>query len=154
MAAFTVRSATADDLNYLRSNFAQSYRHSAYCGETSTDVLRTLLDPLLASWTTLIASPTGDPAFIVGWLLYRDPKAVGWIHVRPGVRRRGIAGTLLQHAGITKGEISTPFMPSKLEGADGSFLNIARSHGYELRWRPYQPLQVALDDARALAEVL
>ena len=154
MATIAIRNATAGDLNYLRSNFANSFKHSGYANGTSNEVLRTLLDPLLASWTTLIATPVDDSSVILAWLLFRDPTTVAWVHVRPEIRRKGIAAQLLAHAGIVKGELLTPFLPTKLEGAEGSFSNLSKAHGYTLRYRPYLPLQIALDDARALAEVV
>jgi hypothetical protein len=155
MASIVIRPAVASDHNYLSDNFAKSYKHSAYATRTSTEVLRRLVEPLLSLWQVAIAAPAHDPDFILGWLLYKDAHTVGWIHVRPGEpRRKGIANKLLQHAGIVSGEIEVPFLPTKLEGVEGSFSNFAKAHGYELRFRPYMPLMEVLNVERAVTEVL
>jgi hypothetical protein len=106
---------------------------------------------LLSLWQVLIAAPAADPDFIIGWLLYRDANTVGWVHVRPGeTRRKGIARKLLDRAGIEKGIVTVPFLPTRLEDADGSFSRLAQAAGYELRFRPYLPLMAALEVARAM----
>ena len=153
MAKFMIRPASQTDYHYLLANFVHSYRHSAFASGVSNAVLRQLIEPLLSSWNCSIAAPLDQPEFIAAWLLYRDANTVGWIHVRPTLRNKGLAAALLEQAGINRGRVVAAFLPTDLEGATGSFVTVAKEHGYTIRFRPYLPLQSVVDDFRALTGV-
>lgn len=98
-----------------------------------TAKLETLLDA--PGWTTLVATPPDDWDSVLGFLVYKNATTVGWLHALSfgGFgRRKGVAGALIERAGIVRGVISCAFLPPE-------FAKRASQYGWTLRFRPYLP---------------
>lgn len=104
-----IRSATADDLVWVRCSWLSSYRdHTAHRvvrqmpgGEYGTRWRRTIAR-LLDSAHTLVCAHSDAPDTVLGWLCYEDgdPPRIHYVHVRREVQRRHIARDLLDAANI------------------------------------------------------
>lgn len=114
-------------------------RNSAYAAGLQPEVINLLVEPILATYRTLVATPHGDDDEILGYLTHDGPSIVGFIYVKEALRQKGIATALLAHAGVAKGEIAAPLIVTKLPGA-GNFPKLAEAHGYTLRFRPWMGL--------------
>jgi len=114
-------------------------RNSAYAAGLQPEVVNLLVEPVLATHETLIATPHGDADEILGYITHDGPSVVGFLYVKEALRQKGIATVLLAAAGIRKGEVVTPLLVTKLPGA-GNFPNLCEAHGYTVRFRPWMVL--------------
>ena len=114
-------------------------RNSAYATGLQPEVLNLLVEPVLATYTTLVATPQGDPDEILGYVIHDGPHVVGFLYVKEALRRHGIGSALLKAAGVEKGEVVAPLIVTKLPGA-GNFPKLAETKGYTLRFRPWMGL--------------
>jgi hypothetical protein len=119
-------------------------RSSAYANGLQPEVLNLLIEPILAAYTTIVATPEDDADSILGYLVHDGPRTVAFVYVKEGVRRKGIATALASHAGVTRGEVVAPLIVTKMAGV-GNFPRFAESKGYTLRYRPYEPLRITHD---------
>jgi GNAT superfamily N-acetyltransferase len=119
-------------------------RNSAYATGLQPDVINVLVEPIMAIYTTLVATPHEDHDEILGYLTHDGPTTVGFIYVKEPLRQKGIASALLDHAGIRKGEITAPLIVTKLPGS-GNFPKLCESHGYTVRFRPWMGLSMMAD---------
>jgi hypothetical protein len=164
MAAIVIRESTRTDYRYLSDTIRTTLLlNSAFCKGLHPATLEAMIDPILGTYTTLVAVVPGDEDQILGFLTYRDPNTAAFLYVRSDFRSRrnatpggprlggGIARALLARAGIARAtpgkgevpEIACAFMVTKLDGShgQGAFASIAESKGYRLRFRPYAPLE-------------
>lgn len=144
-APINIRPTIPADRNYLLSTMRQALlKTSAYCEGLHPEVLTNLLESILTIYTTAIATPVDDSSMILGFIVYA-PGSVGFIYVRKHLRQHKLGTRLLEHAGISKGEIIAPLMVTKIEitpGVWSAFPKLAAAHGYTIRFRPYLPLQL------------
>jgi len=152
MAAISIRPAVQTDHRFIEDTMIATLRdNSAFCKGLHPATLSALVDPVLATYQTLVATPTEDSDTILGFLVYQDHETVAFMYVRMQFRRSGVAKQLLARAGISRGgygsnaqpsEIACAFMITKMDGLRGrAFAAIAESKGYRLRFRPYLPLE-------------
>jgi hypothetical protein len=159
MATISIRPAAQTDHRFIEDTMIATLRdNSAFCKGLHPATLSALVDPVLATYQILVATPADDSYTILGFLVYQDPETVAFVYVRSQFRSRdeggarkggGVARALLARAGIARGtgagripEISCAFMVTKLDGLRGqAFAAIAESKGYRLRFRPYLPLE-------------
>jgi len=114
-------------------------RNSAYATGLQPEVLNLLVEPVLATYRTLVATPQGDPDEILGYIIHDGPHVVGFVYVKEALRQKGIASALLKAAGVEKGELVTPLLVTKLPGA-GNFPKLCETKGYTVRFRPWMVL--------------
>lgn len=114
-------------------------RNSAYASGLQPEVINLIVEPVLATYQTLVATPHGDDDEILGYVLHDGPSTVGFIYVKEAIRQKGIASALLSKAGIAKGEVVAPLIVTKLPGA-GNFPKLCEAHGYTVRFRPWMGL--------------
>ena len=114
-------------------------RNSAYAAGLQPEVVNLLVEPVLATYTTLVATPQGDPEEILGYVIHDGPHVVGFVYVKEAIRQHGIATALLKAAGIERGELVTPLLVTKLPGA-GNFPKLCETKGYTVRFRPWMEL--------------
>lgn len=114
-------------------------RNSAYAAGLQPEVINLIVEPVLATYETLVATPHGDPDEILGYIIHDGPSTVGFIYVKEALRQKGIGSALLASAGIQKGEIVAPVIVTKLPGA-GNFPKLCEAHGYTVRFRPWMGL--------------
>lgn len=149
--AVSLRAAVADDQKYLLSTIREVLRkQSAYFAGIHPATMSILLEPLLATYQTVVAVATDDPSTIVGFIVYRDPSTVAFLCVRSQFRKGsalnpkgGIGAALLRHAKVEKGEISCALMVTKFDRKN--FARLADEKGYRLRFRPYQALDISAE---------
>lgn len=99
-----LRAALPNDLNFIRRTWFSGLRDTpnglpdAYWWPAH----RAYVEDQLASPTTniLIAGATDDPHEILGYAVASE-KVLEWIHVRKGLRGRGLAGVLLRALGFS-----------------------------------------------------
>lgn len=161
-----IRAGEPGDQKYLFDTIRDTLLiNSHYCKGLHPATLEALIEPVLATYQALVATPVDAPDQILGFLIYRDPETVAFIYVRSQLRSKpvdhavkngrrtggGIARALLAKAGIARSkpgearppEISCAFMVTKMDGVYGqAFPALAESKGYRLRFRPYQPLEI------------
>lgn len=129
----TFRQATPDDVGFLTVTFLKSLADiSAYGDGTRPEVMAFLARSLFTWAETTIAIEADEPTVILGWLSYNSPSEVGWIFVRPELRRKGVASALVKHAGLQlSAPILTPFAPTRLKWLTSRL---------QLRFRPWMLL--------------
>lgn len=162
MAQITIRPAAPGDHRYITDTIRSTLLiNSAFCKGLHPATLEALIEPVLGTYQTLVATPADDPDQVLGFIVFRDPETVAFVYVRSQFRSRmvagakreggGIARALLARAGIARGkpgdgklpEISCAFMVTKMDGHFGQqFPALAESKGYRLRFRPYAPLEI------------
>jgi hypothetical protein len=147
MATINIRKGTSNDRAFITDSMRRTVsRSSAYAKGLHPEVLNFLLDSILATYTTLVATP-GDSTGashsddILGYLLHDGPSKVAFVYVKEKLRRKGICNALLGAAGVKRGEVVTPMLVTALAGV-GNFPRAAQNHGYVIRFRPWEPLQV------------
>lgn len=149
--AVSLRTAVADDQKYLLSTLREVLlKQSAYYQGLHPATMSILLEPLLATYQTVVAVSTDDPSTIVGFIVYRDPSTVAFLYVRSQFRKfsalnpkGGIATVLLRHAKVEKGEISCALMVTKFNKQN--FARLADEKGYRCRFRPFQGLEISAE---------
>ncbi len=114
-------------------------RNSAYATGLQPEVLNLVVEPVLASYQTLVATPEGDPDEILGYVITDGPSTVGFVYVKEALRQKGVANALLKAAGVRKGEIVCPLIVTKLTGV-GNFPRFCEGKGFTLRFRPWMSL--------------
>jgi GNAT superfamily N-acetyltransferase len=135
---------SADRAFVLDSMRRTLVRNSAYAAGLQPEVINLLVEPILATYQTLVATPHGDDDEILGYLTHDGPSIVGFVYVKEALRQKGIATALLAHAGITKGELVAPLIVTKLPGA-GNFPKLCETKGYTVRFRPWMGLSMLSD---------
>jgi GNAT superfamily N-acetyltransferase len=104
---FTVRPGTAKDFPLVYSATAKSLRLSPLYRDLSPDQWREIVHGLIvrmttSHWKLTIATPTGFPTEVVGFVLGRpDKPAVGFPYTKEPYRRQGVARRLLE--AVTQG---------------------------------------------------
>ena len=142
MAKIVIRDGEPADHPFVRDTIRKSLLdYSAYFYRLPHAIFGILLDPMLATQRLLVAMPVDSPADIIGFILFESPSVVSFVYVRNGMRRGGVATALAGVAGIEKGEISTPFLTTKV-GSE-NFPRLAGSKGYKVRFRPYMPFEIS-----------
>lgn len=116
-------------------------RNSAYAAGLQPEVVNLLIEPIVTTYRTLVATPDGQPDEILGYIIHDGPATVGFVYVKEALRRKGIAAALLRAAGVGKGEIVAPLLVTKLPGA-GNFPRLCEEHGYTVRFRPWLGLSL------------
>jgi hypothetical protein len=119
-------------------------RNSAYATGLQPEVINLILEPVLATYATLVATPHGDDDEILGYITHDGPSTIGFIYVKEAIRQKGIATALLASAGIKKGEVVAPLVVTKLPGS-GNFPKLCEAHGYTVRFRPWMALSMMAD---------
>lgn len=133
-AQITLRPFEPGDRAFVLDSFLRGFGRSAYGEGVPARVLINMMEPLLVAWDVTVAvAPDGE---LLGWIVARAPDAVGWLHVKPAFRRRGIGKALLARAGVGK-MVSAPFVATKL--FDRPFMAVVAEKGYRVRMRPYLP---------------
>jgi ribosomal protein S18 acetylase RimI-like enzyme len=142
MSKIVIRDGEPSDHPFVRDTIRmQLISASAYFARVSPQTFGVLIDPMIATHKLFIAQPVDSPADIVGFLLCEPPTDISFVYVRNEMRRGGIATALLNVAGVTRGEVNTPFLTTKLDGQN--FPRLADSHGFKIRFRPFIPLEVS-----------
>lgn len=150
-----IRPGRPEDRAFVIDSIVSTFRDAPQAQGASNVVLASLVEPLLDSphWRLAVAHPPGDGDSILGFVLYgvgfRVP-VVAWVHVRGPFRRHGIGHALVRHAlgDRPPHEIHTPFLVQHVDITGPPIVDLARRHGLVLRFRPYYPLQAALDGTR------
>lgn len=142
MATIAIRPYQPNDHAFVMSTMRTTLTtKSAFMQGLHPAVVDTLLEPIVTLFTTSVATTTGDSNTILGYLLYSLPNTVGFVFVREQLRDKHIATKLLEHAGIAKGEIISPFMVTNQFGGM-NFPKFVGSKGYTVRHRPYITLNL------------
>lgn len=138
-----IRIAPARDQHraLILDSFWREYRSCPMAKGVPPGVLTRKLEALLdsPSWRALVATPDDDVDSVLGYLVYRDPFTLGWLHTLRNFRHKGVARALLSHAHVLPGHASCAFLPPGVA-------KVATEHGYTLRFRPYLP-DIAADEA-------
>lgn len=118
----------------ILDSFWREYSRSPAARGVSAHILGAKMAALLDSpdWTALAATPTDDADTVIGYLIFRDVRTVGWVHVVRDWRDRGVARALFAQAGISPGVVACPFLPPEVA-------KDASGRGWVLRFRPYLP---------------
>lgn len=135
-AELVIRAAVPGDAPHILDSFARSYATSAFAEGLSPETIRALLKPLLARWQTLVAAAPDDAEHILGWICFRDPRTVAYVHVKAWCRNKGVARALLRQAGVPKAPVVTPFAHSRA--------NLLRAAGYPTTFRPFLVVEEAM----------
>lgn len=144
-ATIDIRRALPSDRPFVLDSMRRTLvRNSAYADGLHPGVIDLLIEPLLATFTTLVATPDGETDEILGYVVHDGPRTVGFLYVREAMRRKGVARALLDKAGVGSGEVVAPLMVSKLAGV-GNFPRWAETKGYTVRFRPWMSLQLAAE---------
>lgn len=128
-----IKEMTDGEVNYVRKSFAVGY---ARIHKISPALAGAMLEPLLGAWDCFIAEAEGVPGEILGWILARDKRMLGWVSVKQQYRRHGIAELLLNHVGVVSGSVDACFFSPHAT-------KIAKEKGIIVRWRPYEPFAEA-----------
>lgn len=149
--------ATAGHRSFITDSFVKKFSKAPQCANISGAVVSALLEPLLNTWTTLVAVPEGDRDTLLGYVVFEPKKrdrpnpVVAWVHVAGEWTRRGIGRALLEAAGMRQGtaakplEVHSPFTTQKIADDGPNIMQLCDGHGLTFRYRPYLPLQVQLD---------
>lgn len=139
-ALIGIRPSRPSDRAFILDSMRRTLvRNSAYATGLQPEVLNLLVEPVLATYRTLVATPEGQPDEILGYIAHDGAHVVGFLYVKEALRGKGIARALLNSAGIEKGEVVTPLLVTKLPGA-GNFPKLCEAHGYTVRFRPWMVL--------------
>jgi GNAT superfamily N-acetyltransferase len=149
-----IREGRSSDHALVIDSIVQTYRASPHAQGASNAALASLVEPLLAApdshWRLAVAHPEDDDDTILGFILFgvgfRVP-TIGWVHVRGPFRRHGIGRVLLRHAlgDQLPREVHVAFLVQRVDDGSPSLVDVARRHGVNVRFRPYLPIQAALD---------
>ncbi len=147
-----LRDGRQSDRALVLDSIISTYRQAPHAQGASNAVIASLIEPLLSHphWRLTVACPEGEEDTILGFVLYgvgfRIP-TVAWLQVRGPWRRHGIGKALAAHAVGAKfpPEVHTAFMVQRIGPGSPSLVDLAVLHGVSLRFRPYVPLQAALD---------
>lgn len=132
-----MRPGEASDHAIILDSFWERYHLSPYAHGAPGAVLRALMKPLLASWKVTVACHPDIPDEVLGYVVWRDPRCVAWLHVKGKYRRRGVAKAILGHIGCVPCEISSPFVAAcPIDQGAPQFTKLAESKGYIVRFRP------------------
>lgn len=120
------------DLAFVYSNWLDSFKNSAYAGPIPMDLYKGAYEPVIdrllsrPSVQLAVAHADEDDNLLHGFIAWEPPgkhyhhrqvcgaPAVLWLHVKHDRRQDGIAGWLMQHAGINpKQAFCYPFPPCK-----------------------------------------
>jgi GNAT superfamily N-acetyltransferase len=99
---FELRPGTDQDLPIVYSATAKSLRSSPLYRDLPPDQWTQIVNGLIARMTTApwqltIATPTGFPSEVAGFVLGRpDKPAIGSVYVKSAYRRQGVARMLLE----------------------------------------------------------
>ncbi len=154
-----IRDGRPDDWPYIFDSFVTVYSQAPHARGASRPVLASLLEPVLRSWRTRVAVDPQDDTTIVGFVIHepRQPR-IAWVQVREAWRRKGVATALLADTGSVRSEVETPFMVQRIglikhggrwESTGPKLTDVAGHHGITLRFRPYLPMALQLEQARA-----
>lgn len=113
-ASVTIRPAVRTDIKFVVDTMVQNLKeNSVYCKGIHPATMAALVDPIIATYTIVVATAAEDPDTILGFLVYRDANTVAFVYVREWARSKfdeklgkraggGIARALLAHAGIAR----------------------------------------------------
>lgn len=155
------RSGVAADHALVIDSVVTTYRQSPHAQGANNQVIASLVEALLFSdsWRLVIAHPEGEPDTILGFAMhgigFRFP-SIAWLQVRGPFRRHGIGKALLHHIfgpDLPK-ELHTAFMVQSIDTNSPPLTTLAQQHSITLRFRPYLPLQAALDNAQRMLNPL
>lgn len=152
MTKVSIRPASVADRPYLLATIRETLsRNSAYYQGLHPEAMNQLLEPVLATFDAAVATPTTDPDAILAFIVWRKSDGVvAFVYVRERLRRKGFAKQLLRHAAISPGPVDAVYNVTKVpgagaEGGPGKLPDMARRAGFEIRWRPFIPLQLSAD---------
>lgn len=138
LATIAIRPFKPTDRAFVLDSMRRTLvRNSAYFEGLQPEVVNLVIEPVLATYQTQVATPQGDHDEILGYIIHDGPGVVGFLYVKEALRRKGVCKFLLRAAGVQPGEIIAPLIVTKLPGA-GNFPKLAGMHGYTLRYRPYR----------------
>ena len=135
------RAGTEQDRAYIADSIRRTLRGQPYSEGMSNEALSILIDPILATYRSLVLCPVADPASILAFLVYGTGNCVAWIQVRQEFRHKGYARGLLGVAGIRRGQVRCSLLVHSWAG-NGNFPKWAESKGYKLRFRPWDVLEI------------
>jgi GNAT superfamily N-acetyltransferase len=145
-----IRAGRPSDHALVFDSVISTLRQSPHAKGASNAVLASLVEPLVFSpaWTLSVAHPEGDDDTVLGFILH-SADAIAWVQVRAPWRRHGIGRALVRHAfgDQLPRELSTAFMVQRVGDGQPTIVDLAQRYGVTLRFRPYLPLQAALDAA-------
>ncbi len=141
-AQVSIRQARPGDRNFILDSMRRTLtRNSAYAEKLPPGVMNLLIEPIAATYSTLVACPKDDQDEILGYLIHDGPSCVGFVYVKEPVRKRGIAKALFARAGIKPSEVTAPLLVTKLPGG-ASFIRFCDAQGFKVRFRPWAALTV------------
>lgn len=102
MAAFTIRPAEAEDLNFIYDSFLKSMKYDSNLGKNCRDRIffkefPKVIDSILSRSTTLMAIGNDAPYPILAYLIY-EGRTAHYAFTKELMRKEGICATLLTHA--------------------------------------------------------
>lgn len=100
MASISIRPMEAGDRTFIIDSGHRSIRKHPIAADMEPGFYGIVLGALLDKWTTIVAVDPDEPAVVLGWLVYRESKTVGWAFTKPWWRGRGVQRALFEHAGI------------------------------------------------------
>lgn len=131
MTPIKIRPATEADHRFIIDSFIREYSKSPYARGATwkrlADKMRLLLTA--PSWSCDVACPPTDETEIMGYVVRRESRAVGWLHVKAIWRRMGVATALVESAALSQ-EVLAAFVSSGIS-------ELASSRGIMVRFRPY-----------------
>src|SRR5580658_484750 len=89
MAAISIRHAVQTDHRFIEDTMVATLRDSsAFCKGLHPATLSALVDPVLATYQILVATPAEDEDTILGFLVFQDPETVAFVYVRSQFRSK------------------------------------------------------------------
>ena len=129
------RPATEADVPFVLSSFVHDAKRAPSMSYLERGQTRSLMCALLknAEWNVTILADDGTPDEIFGFVVWRSPTEIAWIHTKGIYRGKGlrIASRLLAAIGAVPGPINVVFLST------GKFSKWARTKGWKLKHQPY-----------------
>lgn len=87
MAAISIRPAVQTDHRFIEDTMVATLRdNSAFCKGLHPATLSALVDPVLATYQILVATPEDAEDTILGFLVFQDHETVAFVYVRSQFR--------------------------------------------------------------------
>ncbi len=99
--ALSIRTATPDDLKFVRASWFESFKQGGYAPQVAFPVYRSgqdaIIERCLKASRTLVAFSTAVPDEVCSWACLEGPR-LHFVYTKLVYRRHGIALALIAHA--------------------------------------------------------
>lgn len=88
-ASVTIRPAVRTDVKFVVDTMVQNLKeNSVYCKGIHPATMAALVDPIVATYKILVATPADDADTLLGFLVYQDAETVAFVYVRSQFRSK------------------------------------------------------------------